>query len=386
MQAQALAVLPDEVGVDADILGNAFLSSPYASIILDWHGRILVCNRRAERSFFQSLSAANRTLPGACMSELTRCARDEVLARLRKGAASGSVSFPMSGMAPIAKAAETEFRMSLLRSTSKGERLMLLTQDQLRTSAEALKHMNELRGKLVKDLRRSKEDVLKLQETVLTMQAFAHAASHDLRTPINTVIGCLQLLSENYSDQLPDQAHEFLHYMDRAARQMDRLTTELLEHSASTAAQMSLRDIDLEQALIEACENQSHELQNCGAKTEITGQSCIIHADSTLLHLVLTNLLSNAIKFRDPTRPLVVNFHMSGTGRDHWRLSVSDNGIGFAPEHKQKILLPFHRAHHEVEGTGIGLSTCAEVCRRHNWNFTADSVVGDGAVFTVSCG
>lgn len=379
-------MFPEEVGVDANILGHAFLSSPYASIVLDWNGRIIVCNRRAERSFFQSLPPGNRTLPGACMSELTPCPRDEVLARLRKGAASGAVSLPMAGTAPIHSAAETEFRLSLLRSTAKGERLMLLTQDQLRSSAEALKHMNELRSKLLQDLRSAKDDLLKLQETVLTMQAFAHAASHDLRTPINTLIGSLQLFSDTYAEGLPEKAHEFLHYMGRAARQMDRLTTELLEHSVSTASQMNIQDIDLKQALTEACDGLAQELQNCGASTLITGQGCTIHADPTLLHLVLSNLLSNAIKFRDPSRPLMVNFNMAGSGRNHWRLSVSDNGTGFAPEHKLKILLPFHRAHHEVEGTGIGLSTCAEVCRRHNWKFTADSVLGEGAVFSISCG
>lgn len=379
-------MFPEEVGVDADILGHAFLSSPYACIILDWNGRVVVCNRRAERSFFQSLPVSNRTVPGACMSELTNCSRGEVLSRLRKGAASGTVSFPMSGSVPMVNATETEFRLSLLRSTAKGERLILLTQDQLRSSAEALKHMNELRGKLLQELRNSKDDVLKLQETVLTMQAFAHAASHDLRTPINTLIGSLQLFSDTYAEGLPEKAQEFLYYMSRAARQIDRLTTELLEHSVSTASQMSFQDVDLKLALTEVCQALKQELQSCGASTVINGQNCTIHADPTLLHLVLSNLLSNAIKFRDPLRPLVVTFDILGSDRNLWQLAVSDNGTGFAPEQKLKILLPFHRAHHEVEGTGIGLSTCAEVCRRHNWKFTADSKLGEGAVFTISCG
>lgn len=111
-----------------------------------------------------------------------------------------------------------------------------------------------------------------------------------------------------------------------------------------------------------------------------------MQADPTLLHLVLTNLLSNAIKYREPARPLEITITMEGTGRGQWALSVADNGTGFDPQDKHRILQPFHRAHREIGGSGIGLSTCAEICRRHSWKLTADAEPGAGAVFTISCG
>ncbi|WP_264211952.1 sensor histidine kinase [Leisingera thetidis] len=325
-------------------------------------------------------------MTGTCISELTLWERDTVIARLRKGAAAGATSFPMAGSNRLTPAPETEFRVSLLKSATKGERLILLTQDQLRITADSLRQMNELRGKLRGELRSAKDANLKLQETLLTMEAFAHAASHDLRTPINTLIGSLQFFSEHYSGGLPDTAQEFLQHMSRAARQMDRLTTELLEHSVSTSSKITFQDVDMREAVSEACASLSREMQACGAVIRISGPGIVLHADPTLLQLVLTNLLSNAIKYRNHAQPLEVTIRMSGTGREQWRLSVADNGTGFDPVDKHRILQPFHRLHREIEGNGIGLSTCAEICRRHNWQLTADAEPGKGAVFTIAFG
>lgn len=370
----------------SDVLGSAFFASPYASMILDWGGRILVANRRAQRSFHPSASATDRELAGLHLSELTRCDADTVLSRLRKGAASGNTGFPMIGNSATILAPETEFRVSLLRAAAKGERLMLLTQDQLRANAESLRQMNELRSKLRGELRQAREDILSLQETLLTMQAFARAASHDLRTPIGTLIGSLQFFSDNYADNLPDKALDFLQHMSRAARQMDRLTTELLDHSVSTAAEMKLQDVRLEDAIREACDSLEQQLQTCGAQLAVTGKSCLVYAEPTLLHLVLTNILSNAIKYRDPARPLEIEIAMQGRGREQWSLSISDNGIGLSEADRYKIFQPFHRVNPDIEGSGIGLSTCAEICRRHKWAFEAHGELGRGAVFTISAG
>ncbi|MEW2911876.1 ATP-binding protein [Leisingera sp. JC11] len=160
----------------------------------------------------------------------------------------------------------------------------------------------------------------------------------------------------------------------------------MLEHSVSTSAKINIQEISAQDAVSEACESQAQDLQACGGKVNISGAGFRLHADPTLLHLVLSNLLSNAIKYRHPARPLKIAIRLAGAGQDQWELSVSDNGTGFDPEDRLQILQPFHRAHREIEGNGIGLSTCAEICRRHNWQLTADAEPGKGAVFTISFG
>lgn len=377
---------PAENGLEAELLGNAFLASPYASFILDWNGRILVCNRRAERSFAPGRTPVGNTLHGTCISTLTRLEPDHVLARLRRGTTQGSTTLPMAAGIRSVASQDTEFRVSLLPSGTHGERLILLTQDQLRITAASLRQLNDLRSSLKAEVRGAKEANLKLQETLLSMEAFARAASHDLRTPLSTLTGALHYFSEHYAASLPETAREFLQHMARATDQMDRLTTELLEHSVSISTRINIQEISAQDAVSEACTSLSQNLQACGGNIRITGGGFRLHADPALLHLVLTNLLSNSIKYRHPERPLEITIRMAGAGRDKWQLSVADNGTGFAPEDRHLILEPFHRAHPEIEGSGIGLSTCAEICRRHNWNFTADAEPEEGAVFTISFG
>lgn len=379
-----LPLTAEEQSPTPDLLASAYLASPYASFILDWNGRILVCNRRAERSFAPGVLPGSGALNGTCISSLTLLKPNHVIERLRHGTAHGLATLPMAGGFRTNGSPETEFRISLLRSDIQGERLILLTHDQLRITADSLRHMNELRSKLRSELRSAKEANLKLQEALLSMEAFAHAASHDLRTPINTLAGSLQFFSDHYAAGLPETAQEFLQHMTRATGQIDRLTTELLEHSVSTSAGINIQEIDVQDAVTEACESLVHELESCGGNIQVKGTGFRLHADPTLLHLILTNLLSNAIKYRHPERLLDVSIRMDGTERDQWELSISDNGTGFSQKDKHLILQPFHRAHREIEGSGIGLSTCAEICRRHNWKFVAEGEPGKGAVFTIS--
>ncbi|MEW2911875.1 hypothetical protein [Leisingera sp. JC11] len=178
---------PEGNGLDTELLGRTYLAAPYASFILDWNGRIQVCNRRAERSF----APGSGPLHGTCISGLTLLEPERVIARLRQGTAQDTTALPMSASMRSSAAPETEFRVSLLKSDTKGERLILLTHDQLRVTADALRHMNELRSRLRGELRDAKDANLKLQETLLTMEAFAQAASHDLRTPLSTLTGAL---------------------------------------------------------------------------------------------------------------------------------------------------------------------------------------------------
>ncbi|MBT8153160.1 HAMP domain-containing histidine kinase [Epibacterium ulvae] len=379
--------MPEGADVDETVLGTAFLVSPYASFILDWQGTILVCNRRAERSFCPPNIQDSENLRGASFCELTTLENAEVLLLLRKGAAAGHASLPMLPRAPGKPSEKAPFRVSLLRSATRGERLILLTQDQLKPTAEALTKMNLRRGELLKEVHNLKDDNHRLHEILLSMEAFAHAASHDLRTPINTLLGSLQFFGERYNENLPETAQEFLKVMMRAAHQMESLTAELLDHSVSTSAQIQFQEVEVSTALDEACADIRSELDACDGTIRITGDPKFqIHADPALLRLVLTNILSNAIKFRAPTRALEVDIEIQGSGKQYWSLSIKDNGVGFDPAESTRIFLPFHRANHDVEGTGIGLSTCAEICRRHNWIFTADSKPGNGAVFTVTFG
>jgi signal transduction histidine kinase len=96
---------------------------------------------------------------------------------------------------------------------------------------------------------------------------------------------------------------------------------------------------------------------------------------------VFQNLVGNALKFRGDRPPHVrVTAQRSG---EHWQFSISDNGIGIAAQHFERIFVIFQRLHTKAEhpGTGIGLAACKKIIERHGGRIWVESEVGVGSVF-----
>ncbi|WP_172839356.1 sensor histidine kinase [Tateyamaria omphalii] len=320
---------------------------------------------------------------GIGLHKLTKLTLEETMDVLKTGAASSSMELPMIAMQGASVVRPTLFRVALLRSSALGQRLYLLTQDHLKAAAEALGQMNRRRVAARNDLAQIEARLVNLHASLIAMESFAHQASHDLRTPLSTISGMLQLFASRFGDGLPEKGHEYLNVMRRAAEQMDNLTCDFLEHARSASAEVAAEPVNLRAML----EDVRRDLQN-GLTPEdmdfrITGPSSTVMAEPTLLRMVLANLLGNAVKYRHPERRLCVEVMLRSDPDGIETLTISDNGSGFDPKRAEEIFLPFRRLHASVEGTGMGLSTCAEVCRRHGWAISASSDGESGANFNV---
>ncbi|WP_425041051.1 sensor histidine kinase [Primorskyibacter sp. S187A] len=377
-----LSLMPSDADINQTVLSSAFLASPYASFILDWSGRILVCNRRAERTFLpQDTTLSDHS--GELFADLTSHSPDEMSLLLKESAAKGSISVLMSRLQRPVSEVATVFRLALLRSETRGERLYLLTQDQLKATADALTRMNERRKEAYDNLARLERAHLDLRQALLSTEAFSRAASHDLRTPLNTIGGLLELLRTKYGAQLPDGAGEYLDYMGRAVDQMNTLTTELLDHARSNAPAILAEPVDVREIARSAARDAEHMVDEVGGTLTVSGTPTRVMAEPALLQILIANLLANSIKYRSPERALDIEVRCSAPVGGVARLMVRDNGIGFAQSKADEIFRPFVRLGQEKRGMGIGLATCHEVCRRHDWSISAISEPGQGATFTV---
>jgi light-regulated signal transduction histidine kinase (bacteriophytochrome) len=111
----------------------------------------------------------------------------------------------------------------------------------------------------------------------------------------------------------------------------------------------------------------------------------VITGKKTELRLLFQNLISNGLKFRRPdVSPEIII--AAERGLDCWQFSVSDNGIGIAPEHFQHIFMIFQRLHgrDEFEGSGIGLAHCKKVVELHGGEIWVESQLNVGTVFYFS--
>jgi len=112
-----------------------------------------------------------------------------------------------------------------------------------------------------------------------------------------------------------------------------------------------------------------------------------VQADPTLMRVVLQNLLGNAWKYTGQTADAHISLVGTGMTADgQFGFSVKDNGAGFDMAYAEQLFQPFKRlhAHHEFEGTGIGLATVARVVQRHGGRIQAEGAVGEGACFSFS--
>ena len=223
-----------------------------------------------------------------------------------------------------------------------------------------------------------------LQRSNAELERFAYVASHDLREPLRSVTGFINLLSRRHGTQLDDDARAWIGYALAGAERMHALIGDLLEYSragrrldpgASPRA-------DLQAAWDQAVAGLAAAIEESGA-TVSSGPLPTVAAEQREMNQVMQNLLGNAIKYRGDRAPVV---HAEAAHRDGcWAVSVQDNGIGIEGHHRDRIFVLFQRLHtrDDYEGTGMGLSIVKKIVEARSGSVAVDSTPGQGSRFTV---
>lgn len=218
---------------------------------------------------------------------------------------------------------------------------------------------------------------------------FVSIASHELKTPINVIMGYLELLQENIYGELNPKQREVTVTLMRQAQTLTRLVKRLLDISRFEAGggKLDSRDINLTRFL-SALETSFQVLAHQrGIAFGILHGSDLpdsVHWDEDRMNEVLGNLLSNAFKFsqRDGSVQLAVS-----TVGDSVRIDVSDAGAGIADDQLPHIFEKFYQADNQaqaaVKGTGLGLAIAREIVVAHGGSISVSSTVGAGTTFVV---
>ena len=214
------------------------------------------------------------------------------------------------------------------------------------------------------------------------LQAFTHSVSHDLRQPLNGVIGFAELLLTEKPGALNATQKEYLGDIYNGGHQLLRLTSDLLEFSRLGHQPLRKEPVNMTDLVrnIAAAMRAAEAHRNIDLRI---GPLPGAPADPALIKQVLVNLLSNAFK---STR-LVPNAVIEITGQQgdsEHTYCVRDNGAGFDMANAQRLFSIFQRLHgdRDFEGTGVGLSIVQRIVERHGGAISAEAAVGKGAAFT----
>jgi PAS domain S-box-containing protein len=221
----------------------------------------------------------------------------------------------------------------------------------------------------------------------LAKSDFLSSMSHELRSPLNAILGFAQLINSDAPPPTPAQAasiDQILH----AGWYLLELINEILDLAQIESGRLalsleptSLAEVLLEcQAMIEP-QGQKRGIQMTFPRFELP---CYVGADRTRLKQVLINLLSNAIKYNQANGTVVVDVDCAGNTPERVRVSVKDTGAGLPPDMLMQLFQPFNRLGQErstEEGTGIGLVMSKRLVELMGGEIGVESTVGSGSVF-----
>lgn len=214
------------------------------------------------------------------------------------------------------------------------------------------------------------------------LEQFAYAASHDLKTPLRTVIGHLQLLEKRYKGRLDEDADEFIAFAVGGAKKMNGMINDLLNYARVGRQRIDFVPVDLNETLLSVRHMLSILIDEPDVELEIADLPTILGIP-TQWELLFQNLIENGLKFNH-ANPKVIRI-TAEEAPDYWRIYVADNGIGIAEEFQAKIFELFQRLHTtEFPGTGIGLAMCKKIVELHGGSIFIESELGKGTTFCIT--
>lgn len=232
-----------------------------------------------------------------------------------------------------------------------------------------------------RDIKNSNEKLAQLNSE---LESFSYTVSHDLRSPITTIKGFLELLTEECEACARTNARDYQRRIQRNLGHMEGLIENLLKFSRSGRKELERKTVNFSLIARTTAEEILNGFDKEKYDIEIE-DGLEVKADDFLLGIALFNLIHNACKYSKMQEHPRIEV---GWDDERQAFFIRDNGAGFNPALKKRLFKPFERLHADSEftGTGIGLATVNRVIQRHGGWIDADTDPESGTVFWFSFG
>lgn len=231
-----------------------------------------------------------------------------------------------------------------------------------------------------RDITQRKETENELKKTNFELDSFVYRASHDLRAPLRSVLGLLNLIKMETND---DQKAFYAALAEKSINKLDSFILDLTNFSRNTRLEIQKEIIDFEGIIAECIANLKY-MENADQVRSIIeiNQQVPYFSDPGRMSILFQNLLSNAIKYQRPYIDSFVKVKIDVTELGV-AIEVADNGKGISKEYLEKIFEMFFRASEDSYGSGLGLYITRQVVEKLSGKITVNSVFDEGTVFNV---
>ncbi len=217
----------------------------------------------------------------------------------------------------------------------------------------------------------------------LELEHYVHTVSHDLRTPLVSLLGFARLLREDYAALLGDKGRHFVERIEQAGRRMEALTKDLLELSSIGDRSERRALVDPKRVLMNVQEELRSRLQEHGTALVVPENPPLVLCDRTRLYQVFANLVGNALDHMGEVESPRIVVEVKERPDGHL-ISVSDNGAGIHPDHHERIFKIFQSLGTRRDGrrgTGVGLAIVRKIAETHGGRVWVESEPERGATF-----
>ena len=237
-----------------------------------------------------------------------------------------------------------------------------------------------LKGRRLETLKREARRALRKQNDELMkvnkeLDSFVYSVSHNLRAPLTSVMGLLNLAEHEDRDKKLTNIHEMMH---SSISKLDETLREIIDYSKNARNNIEVEQINW-MSTIETTLNKLKYLDNNNTiNWHISVQDdAVFHSDKNRLSIIFNNLLSNAIRYRDKNKDAINAIEVSVTEQSA-TIAIKDNGIGIKETSLPKVFDMFYRGTEESQGAGLGLYIVKDIAKKLNGNIEITSVFGKG--------
>ena len=216
---------------------------------------------------------------------------------------------------------------------------------------------------------------------------FINNMTHEFKTPLSTIgISADVLLNQNITEQ-PERLKKYANLIKSEASRLNDQVLRVLQMARIDKEKQKLefKKLEIVPLLQDVVSSAIEKARKKGGNIELmTSTSPEIVADEVHLSNIVNNLLENAIQYCQEAPSVIVSLTEL---KNHYLLSIRDNGIGIAPQHQKKVFDKFFRVPkgnvHDVKGFGIGLNYVQNIVQAHHWKISLESELNKGSTFNI---
>jgi len=213
-----------------------------------------------------------------------------------------------------------------------------------------------------------------LNNTKEELERFTYIASHDLKSPLRTVISFLGILEKDIQKLDRPELLNTLNFAQTGAKQMSSLVNDILEWSSINSENGSIERemLSLDELLSATLRNLNQDIESKNAKIHISDLFEYYCSKNEFI-AIFQNVIQNGLKYNESGIPMISIW--SEKLRGNYRIHIKDNGIGIDEQYKDQIFEYFKRLHSaaEYEGTGLGLGLCKKIIEKYHGTISVES-------------